>query len=211
MSTEAARTAGRMTTLPATSKVAMVDPTPAHTETLKATTEDRMTPTEARNRAAMVNRMSTLTAVTNKAAMVDQMTPLGVIEVVVVYPTTNHTGTPRVATDDRITTLTAANKVAMDDPTTNRTKPPRAATDDRMTPTGEPAAVMANRMTKAIVDRKIPTEAPPPVTVDLMITLTEATRRAMVNPTIATSLVPTVDRRNTVLVRGRNRGVRNIC
>lgn len=210
-----------MTTL-ATNKAVTVDPTTTRTGTLRAATVDPIAvPTET-PRAVMGNRMIPMEATeeamadpttnrmkTPRAVMDNQVTHMGVIEVFVVNPTTARTETPRAVTDDRTTTRTAANKVPTADLTTDRTKTPRAATDDRTTPTGEIAAVMANRTTTAMVNRKPPTEAAPPVTSDQMITLMEASKEAMANPTI--TLVLMADRRSAAVVRGCDRGVRNTC
>ena len=181
-----------MTTLTGTNKAAMVNPIVAPTETLRAATDDQMALAVATKRAATVVRMTTPTVATNKVAMADRK---------------NRTKTPRVGTDDRMTTRMAANKVAMVDPTTNPTKIPREVMDSPTTPTGTTAAVMVDR-TK--IDRKIPTEAAPLVTADRMITPMEAIR-AMADLTTSTTPVPMADRRSAAVVRGCYRAVRNVC
>lgn len=162
------------------------------TVTNKAATAD---PTTNRTETLGVGTDSpmTLTAI-NKVAMVD--------------PTTNHTGTPRADTDNPIT-LPATKKAPMVDPITNRTKTPRATMDDRATPTGAAKAVTVDRTTTATVDRKIPTEATPPVAAGRVATLTEAVRGALENLTI-TTMVLTANRRNAAVVRGCTRRFRNV-
>lgn len=171
-------TVGRMT--PTNKQVTVGRMTPP---TNKQATASRMTtPT---NKVTTVSRMTTPTVATNKAATVDPK---------------DRTKTPRAGTDDR-TTLMEVTEAA----TVNRTivppKTPRAATEDRMTPTEAIVVVMANRTTKATVDRKIPMEAAPPCAVGQTISLTEAIREAMVDQTIAITLVPTADKRNAAVVR----------
>lgn len=204
----------RKTPLTATSKVATVDPRTPPTGTLRAAMDDRMTPMVATNRAATDDptkhtktpragtvNLTTPTEATKtatadptkppRAVTDDQTTPMGVTEAVAVNPTTDHTETPRAVMDDRMT-CTAANKVATANP---KTKAPRVATDDRTM--------------IAIVDRKVPTEAAPPVAADWVIA--KATRKAMVDLAIPTALVPTADRRNPAAVRGYDLVVRNVC
>ena len=146
----------------------------------------------AKSKAAMVNLTTNRTktpradpTATSKAAMVD--------------PTTNRTKTPRAGTDDR-TTPTEATGEVMVNPTLNRTKPPRATTGDLETATGAVEEVMVDPTTTPTLDQKPPTEATPLVKSRRMITLTEATRKATVDP--MTTLAPMADRRNAAAVRG---------
>lgn len=196
----AAHMGNRMTSLTATNKAPTVDPTIARTETLRAATENRMAPTVAASRAAMVEPINrtetpkvgmdnqTTPTETLKAGTDNQTTPMGVTEAVTVNPTTIPTGTPRAAMDNRMT-CTAAKKVATVDPTTNPTRTPRAAT----------------------ADRKVPTEAAPLVVADRMITLMGATKEVMANLTTPITLVPTGNRKNAAAVRGYTLVVRNVC
>jgi len=158
MATNKAATVNPIVARTETNKAVTVNPTVARTETLKVTMDDRTTPTEAIE-AALADPTTNRTKAPG-AATDNQTTPMGATEVAMVNLTTART--ERAATDDRMTTRAAANKVVTVDPTTNRMKTPRAATDDRTTPTG---------VTAAIVDQKIPTQAPPPVPMDRMISL----------------------------------------
>ena len=157
-STEAARTAGRTTTPTAINKAATAVPMTAHTEILKAVTDDLTTITEVASRPDTADRMTTPIAVRNKAVTVD--------------PTTTHTETPEVATNgqaeetkvvmlDLTTDHIKAPRAVIDNPatltgrieatgvksTTGRTKAPRAATDDGMTtpPTPDEAGMIDPR------------------------------------------------------------------
>ena len=109
-------------------------------------------------------------------------------------------GTPRVTTGD-LESLAGATEAVMETP--------RVTTGDLETPVGATSVVMVNPTTTAMLDRKLPMEATLPVKSCRMITLTGAVREAMVDPTI--NLVPTVKRRNPAVVRGCDRGVRNVC
>ena len=144
---------------------------------------------------------------TNKAVMVDPNTnrmrtpragPTSANKAATVDPTTNRTRTPRADTDDQTTPMGATGG-AMVNPMRNRMETPRETTDDLETPAGATSAVMVDLTTTAMLDRKLPTEATPPVKSYRMITPTGAIREATVDPKI--NLVPMVDRRNSGVVR----------